>query len=79
MTTSKDLRSCCCWKGCTSSSSIIYKGVGLCDEHWSLAGSTFKSTDQYALPRLTPEAANELRQHISPNPKTEEHDPCSTH
>lgn len=57
-----EIRDRCCWKRCRQESDLIFMGTGLCDEHWALACSTFKSTYEYALPRVVPAAARAMRE-----------------
>lgn len=65
--TQVDIRDNCTWKGCTHESDLIFMGAGLCDEHHSLAGSTYKSTYDYAVDRVIPEAAEAMREQQASN------------
>lgn len=67
-----DLRDACAWKLCGSTSDIIFYGVGLCDDHYGLACSTFKTTYNYAVDRVVPEAAAQMRQQHLINTSTQD-------
>lgn len=58
-----DIRDRCCWRSprCLAESDLIYYGVGLCDEHWTMACSVYLDTLTFILPRVIPEAAEMIR------------------
>lgn len=68
----EDIRDNCTWKDCNAASDIIFYGAGLCDEHLELGGSTFKSTYDYTVDRVIPEAARAMRAQHHLNQETKE-------
>ncbi len=67
-----EIRDYCCWKRCLQESDIIFMGVGLCDEHHALSGSTYKQPYEYTVDRVVPEAAREMREQHEINQKAKE-------
>jgi hypothetical protein len=63
------LKDRCCWKRCRQESDMIFMGAGLCDAHWEQAGSSYKSSFEYAVDRVIPEAARAMREQNDINTK----------
>lgn len=58
---SGDLRDGCCWRHCPAESDLIFRGVGLCDEHWTQALAVYLDTTEYVRAHVTPAAQAEMK------------------
>ena len=67
---SPNLRDFCQAKRCRDASDVVYRGVGICSEHWHVPENS--STDEYLAKILCPEAKDTLLASIRVDAKQEQ-------